>query len=165
MAGKMNWTRVRQESLIQRYGYEPLSAEDRTIPEGRQSFDLMGFRSGRTAKGHSSKPWQSKANSHSGAGTTFTAQLDAADARTREKREQAQKQRESLEKKAAAARKEKVEAARARGAQRLAAMTPEQREAVERKVAAMLDARLRGVIVEHRPLAKTKVRSKKGPLR
>jgi len=158
----MNWTRAGQESRIGRYGSEPLAPEDRTILGGRLSIDPKKAGQAKCSKPRKRKPWEPMKGANQATVAKVVAQLDAVAERARQKQAEAQARREAAAEAAAAARKARIEAARARAAERLAAMTPEQRAAMERKAAAKADARLRGVVVEQRPLAKPRARDKTG---
>jgi len=163
MPGRMNWTRAAQESRIARYGAEPLAPEDRTILGGKPRLDPKKAKPPQHRPPRKRKLWEPLEGASPAKAAQIAARLDAAAARARRKKEQAEARRAAAAEAAAAARKARIEAARARAAARLAAMTPEQRAAMERKAAAKADARLRGVVVEQRPLAKRKARGKTGP--
>ena len=155
MPGKMNWARAGMASRLRRYGQEPIAHDDRSLASGRPN-----------AKEAKAKPKAAKRVRK--ADIVETASFAATKRREQQISAETQHAERAKRKKEAAAkaaiqRQHRANAAKLAAEQRnanyqrrLAEMTLAERAAHEFEKARRADVRLRGVIVEHRPLPKSK---------
>lgn len=154
MAGRMNWSRVAKERVIQERGHEPLARKDRAIVQGRLAEKVEQKKKVKPKTPEQLAAEQAAREKQRIAGRERAKKQAEIAQRKQEERARAQLARKQEEARRKAELEQLHAEHRARFEAKLAAMTPEERKAYFENQTRPRGSRRQVVIVEHRPLEK-----------